>query len=61
MTARDRANLNPTQPAVAAMYLWGSRYAAQDGGSMDFWAGLTKSEQRLCRDLVQAIKEARPE
>lgn len=55
----QKRNLNPHQSAVAAMWLWGERYAAQGGGSMDFWDSLTDSEKRLCRDMVRRIMEAR--
>ena len=55
---RARRNLNPHKPAVAAMYLWGSRYAAQGGGSMDFWDTLRDSQRDLCRRLVARIEEA---
>lgn len=55
---RDRRNINPTPEAVLAMSIWGSRYAAQRGGSMDFWDKLTESEQRRCRDLAEQFRKA---
>jgi hypothetical protein len=55
---RDQRNLTPHKWAVAAMYLWGSRYSQQNGGSMDFWDTLDPFEKRLCKDLVNAINKA---
>lgn len=52
MNNRDRRNLNPHKPAVMAMCLFSRHYAAQNGGSMDFWDSLTVGEQQTCRDLV---------
>ena len=57
----QRRNLDPHKPASAAMYMWGSRYAAQNGGSMDFWDSLTNREKELCRRLVDDIERAREE
>ena len=57
----DDRNLNPHKPAVMAMCLFNRHYAAQSGGSMDFWAGLTTGEQQTCRDLVKRLDEAPPE
>jgi hypothetical protein len=53
---RDRRNLNPHAEAIAAMYLWGSQYAAQNGGSMDFWDSLPEGRKRLARELVERVK-----
>lgn len=63
MTAkqRDKRNLNPHAEAIAAMYLYGAWYAAQRGGSMDFWDGLDGAKQQMCRELVHKIKTARVE
>jgi hypothetical protein len=60
MRPKERAqrNLNPHKAAVAAMWLWGSRYAAQGGGSMDFWDSLTRSEKGTCRNMVKQIEAA---
>ena len=52
-------NLNPHKEARAAMWLFSSRYAAQKGGSMDFWDSLSESDKRLCRELVDEILEAK--
>lgn len=58
--ARDQRNLNPHAAAVAAMYLYGAEYAAQRGGSMDFWDGLDDRRKRICCELVFKIAQARP-
>lgn len=60
-TEADQRNINPHQAAVAAMYLYGSDYAAQNGGSMDYWDKLSEGRKRLCRDLVADITKAQPE
>lgn len=57
---RARRNQRPTAEAVAAMYLYGAEYAAQGGGSMDFWDKLDGSRRQLCHDLVNRIIEAIP-
>jgi hypothetical protein len=57
-TMRTRRNLNPTPEARAAMWLWGKEYAAQGGGSMDFWDKLDASRQRLARDCADSIIDA---
>ncbi len=46
MKERDRRNLNATAPAYVAMALYNKRYAAQNGGSMDFWDKLSAYEKR---------------
>jgi len=51
-------NLNPTAPAYVAMALFGDRYAAQRGGSMDFWDSLSDYEKRTCTHLAEQIKAA---
>ncbi len=51
-------NLNPHKSAKAAMWLFGQRYAAQGGGSMDFWDSLSESDKNLCRNLVADIAAA---
>lgn len=58
---RDQRNINPHKAAVAAMWLHGNAYAAQNGGSMDFWDKLTETQQRHCRDFVEQIEKARAE
>lgn len=58
MKKDETRNLNPHKPALVAMWLYGARYAAQMGGSMDFWDKLSDTEKRLCRKLVSEINEA---
>lgn len=55
----QKRNLNPHAEAVAAMYLWGSEYAASGGGSMDFWDSLSIGRRQTCRDLADRIVKAR--
>lgn len=54
---RDARNLSPHAEAIAAMHLWGAEYAAQSGGSMDFWDGLSLGRQKICQELVDRIKQ----
>jgi hypothetical protein len=54
---RDKRNIKPTAPARVAMALYSERYAAQRGGSMDFWDTLTDCEKRTCRDIAERVKE----
>ena len=54
MTDQTR-NLNPHKEAVAAMTIWGAEYAAQGGGSMDFYDRLPGYRKRICRELVDRI------
>lgn len=49
-------NLNPTLAARVAMIIWGQRYAAQRGGSMDFWDQLSTDEQSRCEMVVRELK-----
>lgn len=62
VTAEDREaarrNLNPHKPARVAMLLWNREYAAQGGGSMQFWDRLTESHKKLCRECVEQINAA---
>jgi hypothetical protein len=51
-------NLNPHKPALIAMCFYGKQYAAQRGGSMDFWDRLPEGQKRLCRDLVKRLEGA---
>lgn len=53
-------NLNPHAAACVAMVFYGQRYAAQRGGSMDFWDSLTDSEKRLCAETAGRVRKARP-
>jgi hypothetical protein len=55
---RNRRNLNPHKLAVIAMVWWGQEYAAQGGGSMDFWDKLDKSRKQLCREVLDRINKA---
>ena len=48
-------NLNPTPEAKVAMIIWGSDYAAQRGGSMDFWDSLDRVRQIRCELVVKAL------
>lgn len=54
----QRANLNPTPEAVAAMYLFSTEYSSQRGGSMDFWNGLPDSKKNMCNNLVEEVLAA---
>lgn len=56
--ARAQRNGNPHRPAIVAMTLWSSRYAAQRGGSMDFWDTLREPEREQCRRIVAEIMAA---
>lgn len=58
MKKRDRENINPTPEAVVAMSLYCDGYAAQRGGSMDFWEALPESKQRRCIELLEDIRRA---
>ena len=56
MTYIDQTrNLNPHRAAKAAMWLWGDKYAAQHGGSMDFWDSLSEGDKDLARRMVRDI------
>lgn len=55
---RAKRNLNPHAEAVYAMGFWGETYAAQGGGSMDFWDKLSPSQKRFCTEQVKKIKSA---
>lgn len=54
----SKRNLNPHKPARVAMLLWNKEYAAQPGGSMDFWDSLTEFDKRICREAVRDIENA---
>ena len=51
-------NLNPHKAARVAMILWNKEYAAQKGGSLDFWDKLTEQQRRTCRELAREIELA---
>ncbi len=53
-------NLNPTPEATVARIIWGAEYAAQLGGSMDFWDNLDEGRKRRCRSVVKALAETSP-
>jgi hypothetical protein len=57
-SARALRNLNPTPEAMAAMWPWSKEYAAQGGGSMDFWDKLPEGRKRLASDCAAAIIKA---
>lgn len=48
-------NLNPTPEAKVAMIIWGKEYSGQNGGSMDFWDGLSEDRRKRCRAVVKAL------
>jgi hypothetical protein len=51
---------DPATPyEVAAMYHYHDRYAAQDGGVIEFYASLTAEERQFIARMVDAILEAR--
>lgn len=58
-TIDQKRNLNPHAEAIAAMYLYGDEYAAQGGGSMDFWDKLSESRKNICRAFVVRILQAK--
>lgn len=58
MKKRDRRNLNPTAPAIVATYKWNERYAAQAGGSMDFWDSLSECERKYCIECAEKVQGA---
>lgn len=60
MTPKQRAerNLRPHKAAVAAMWIWHGTYAAQRGGSMDFWDRLSDTQKNVARDLVRRMAKA---
>lgn len=59
MTMSDQTrNMHPTPEAVFAMFHWHDAYAAQRGGSMDFFDQLSKGHQRYCEDAVKRIYAA---
>lgn len=56
--ATAQENRNPHKAARVAMIMWGGAYAAQSGGSMDFWEKLGPNDKKLCRELVKEIENA---
>lgn len=57
---RTQRNLHPHKAARIAMLLWNREYAAQRGGSMDFWDKLSTSQKQICREALREI-DAAPE
>lgn len=59
----QKRNLNPTPEAKVAMIIWGKEYSEQNGGSMDFWDGLSEDRKKRCKLVVKALvtKEIRGE
>ena len=55
---RARRNLNPIAPARVAMCIWSDEYAAQRGGSMDFWDTLSEGRKRQATDEAERIRSA---
>lgn len=53
-----RRNIRPHAEARVAMLIWGSRYASQSGGSMEFYDSLSKHEKATCRSAVDGILSA---
>jgi hypothetical protein len=57
MKKSDQRNLNPTAPALLAMWRWSEEYAAQRGGVMDFWDVQPEHRQRLCIEAAERVAE----
>ena len=57
----QRRNLNPHREARLAMIKWSAQYAAQGGGSMDFWDTLHESKKRLCREWCSLLESTERE
>lgn len=57
---RMARNLNPTPEARVAMIIWGTDYAAQGGGSMDFWDAITPDQRRRCKMVVETLSHKPP-
>ncbi|MEZ2132737.1 MULTISPECIES: hypothetical protein [unclassified Sinorhizobium] len=58
MSDNVKRNLHPHAEARLAMALWGAEYAAQLGGSMDFWDGLSEPRKRVCVDILESVLKA---
>ncbi|MDK4703852.1 hypothetical protein PH562_16495 [Rhizobium sp. CNPSo 4062] len=48
-------NLKPHAEAALAMAIWSDEYAAQNGGSMDFWDGLSPRRKYLCASIIDRV------
>ena len=55
---RNQSNINPTPEAVMAMVLWCEEYSHQNGGSMDFWDGLSEAKKGRCQYAVARVLAA---
>ena len=53
-----RQNANPTPEATFAMFMWPRDYAAQNGGSMEYFDSLSQSQKDYCRRAVDGILQA---
>jgi hypothetical protein len=61
-TLKDQSrNLDPTAEALLCSWLYGSEYAAQNGGVMDFWDKQTESVKRHMVELVTRLVSTRRE
>ena len=53
---RTQRNLHPHREARLAMLVWHNEYAAQGGGSMDFYDALTESQKRNLREWCDELE-----
>lgn len=51
----QKHNMNPHAEARMAWWLWGDEYAAQRGGIMDFWNGLSENRKQIATDAVNDV------
>ena len=58
MDPKALRNLHPHKSARVAILLYRDEYAAQRGGSMDFWDELTEAQKRNCRERMREIELA---
>lgn len=54
----QKRNLNPTPEARFAMFHWHNQYAAQQGGSMDFYDSLPEQDKDYCKRAVEEIMQS---
>jgi len=47
-----------TREEIVAMWLWGAEYAAQRGGAIEWWEGLSPSRKRSVREFLAQLDEA---
>jgi hypothetical protein len=57
-TMQQKRNLNPTAEAIIAMCIWSNEYAAQGGGSADFYESLSPAQKQQCTRIVDQILQA---